>query len=183
MTHLSEFSGQESELLMSLPYKVGMYISYADDEDGEHDDVAEQKALKHCLKAIIPLYDEKPFVQDILKKSMSFQSEWERWGTQAFHAPREAEKAITLLRSKASLNELKSFRAALMEIATTVAQAHGEFSSFDEEEQESGFSALVGKIVGGFSGLSKDDDNHPMNISASEDSAIQTLKEALTIKA
>lgn len=180
MTHISAFSAEEIELLMSLPYKVGMWLSYADDEDGESDDEQEQKALHHCLKAIADLYEEGSLVKDVLKQTLSMKSEWPRWATQAFHVPSEAEKAVSLLQSKVTEDEMKAYAAALIEIATTVAAAYGEFSSFDEEEPEkTGFGALVGKIVSGFSDLSKDDENHPMNISAAEDSAIAELTSIL----
>ncbi len=180
MTHLSSFSAEESELLVSLPYKVGMWMSYADDEDGERDDEKEMAALEHCIKAIAGLYEDQPFVKEVAAQTLRLRSEWARWETQAFHVPAEAEKAVSLLKSKATSDELKNYGSALIEVATIVAQAYGEFSSFDEAEPEStGFGALVGKIVSGFSELSKDDDDHPMNISASEDSAIAQLAQIL----
>lgn len=87
---------------------------------------------------------------------------------------------MVILKPVASESEFKAYRTTLIEIATTVAQAHGEFNSFDAPaEEKTGFGALVGKIVSGFSDLSKDDDNHPMNVSAAEDSAITELKQIL----
>lgn len=183
MTHISEFSAEEVECLISLPYKVGLYISYADDEHDEDDDDKEKDALEASIKAVAGLYEEKPFIQSVAEQTLALKSEWPRWATGAFQVEAEAQKAVSLLSSKASKDELKAYRTMLVEIATTVAQAHGEFNSFDAEEQKSGFGALVGKIVSGFSGIDKDDDNHPMNVSAAEDSAIETLKQALRVSA
>ena len=61
MTTLSDFSASELELLVSLPYKVGVYVSHADDEDGEVDDEREMAALESCIKAIASLREDKPF--------------------------------------------------------------------------------------------------------------------------
>ncbi|MEM7680044.1 MAG: hypothetical protein AAF182_03470 [Pseudomonadota bacterium] len=179
MTHISEFSAEEAERLMALPYKVGMYVSYADDEDGEGDDQKEMQALEESIKAVAGLYETQPFIQVIADQTLNMKMEWPRWAASAFQVENEIKTAVSLLRAKASDEELKAFRTMLVEIATTVAQAHGEFSSFDEEEQKNGFGALVGKIVSGFSDISKEDENHPMNVSAAEDSAIEDIKKAL----
>ena len=179
MTHLSEFSGEEAELLMALPYKVGMFVSHADDEDGEADDDKEMQALEESIKAVANLYEPESFIRSIIDQTLALKSEWPRWGAQSFHATSDAEKAVSLLNGKASEDDIKQFKTILVEIATTVAQAHGEFNSFDEDEQKSGFGALVGKIVSGFADLSKEDDNHPMNVSVAEESAIEDLKQAL----
>ena len=68
----------------------------------------------------------------------------------------------------------------LVEIATSVAQAYGEFG-VEEEQDEGFFSGLMKKIAGGIS--DGGEANHPMNVSAAEDSAIERIKNALTISA
>lgn len=179
MAHISEFSGEEAARLIALPFMVGMYISHADDEEGEGDDKKEIAALKSCIKAVADTYEDGSFIRSVVEQTMQSRDQWSDWNARAFHAPSEAQQAIVTLKATVPEPDLKAYRALLIEIATTVAQAHGEFSSFDEDDAQSGFGALVGKIVSGFSSKDKDDAGHPMNISASEDSAIETLKDAL----
>lgn len=100
-------------------------------------------------------------------------------GTQSFNVPDEAAQAKALLASRASESETKNYCAALMEIATTVAQAYGEFGEFDDEESGGLFGSIVGKITSSLSALSSEDANHPMNVSAAEDTAISALRNAL----
>lgn len=46
MAQLSSFSGEQAERLIALPYKIGLWISFADDEAGEGDDKKELEALE-----------------------------------------------------------------------------------------------------------------------------------------
>jgi len=181
MASLSGFSASELELLISLPYKVGVFVSHADDADGEIDDDKEMAALEACIKAIARLHDDKPLTADIMRQSLSMKTEWPRWAAQSFHVPDEARQAVVLLQGHASETEVKNYCAALVEVATTVAQAYGEFGEFDDEDTSGGiFGGLVSKISGTLSSLSADDANHPMNVSAAEDNALAQLKSALT---
>ncbi len=179
MTTLSDFSASELELLVSLPYKVGVYVSHADDEDGEVDDEREMAALESCIKAIASLREDKPFASETMNQALNMKSEWPRWAAQSFNVPDEAAQAKALLASRASESETKNYCAALMEIATTVAQAYGEFGEFDDEESGGLFGSIVGKITSSLSALSSEDANHPMNVSAAEDTAISALRNAL----
>ncbi len=180
MTTLDDFSSSELELLSSLPYKVGVYVSHADDEGGEEDDEREMDALESCIKAIASLNDDKPFAAEAMRQTLAMRSEWPRWAAQNFKVPEEAAQAKALLAGRANEQECKNYCAALMEIATTVAQAYGEFGEFDDDDEGGGlFGSIVGKITSTLSGVSADDANHPMNVSAAEDTAINTLRNAL----
>jgi hypothetical protein len=182
MTDLSQFSASEFELLVSLPHRAGIFISFADDLDGEDDDERELKMLETTLKAIAGLHKDKPLLAAIFKETLRLKSEWARWETKAFNISDDARAAISLLKSKAGEGAAKQYRAALMEVATTVAQAYGEFGQFDDADKNAGgFSALVSKVVSGFSGLGTEDKNHPMNVSASEESALSELSAALKV--
>ncbi|GJL85114.1 MAG: hypothetical protein DHS20C02_08890 [Micavibrio sp.] len=182
MSELSIFSDEEITLLTSLPYKVGVWISHADDEEGEADDEREMKSLSACLKAVAKEYDGPGLVDDIARETLKREPFWMEWTDQSYNILPDCEQALVLLKEKAGLQDAKNYKSALLEIAATVAQAYGEFNGFDEVPEEEGFfGSIVNKVVGGFSGMSKDDANHPMNISPSEDSAISQLAAALKI--
>jgi hypothetical protein len=85
---------------------------------------------------------------------------------------------VPVLRGKASVDEIKLFKRSLMEIGTAVAQASDEFG---DDNRDEGF---FGKILGKFSGPGRHmTPGHPMNVSASEDSALEKLRAALKGKA
>jgi hypothetical protein len=174
MTDLSVFSMAESELLVSLPYRVGVWVGHAEDEEGETDDVRESKALQSCIKQISALHDDVPFIKNLVAQTLRLRSEWPRWQAQSFNIIDDAAKAMNLLKSKATAAEAKAYRAMLMEIATAVAQAHGEFGQWGEADE--GFFA---RVAGKLKSLSQDSDDHPMNVSAAEETAISELATVL----
>lgn len=182
MTSLAHFSAEEAELLISLPYRVGVHMSHIDDEDGEVDDRREMASLKACIQAVAALRNDRPFAAEIMKETLRLQFEWSRWAEKSFDIFDDAARAVSLLKSKAGEGTARSYAATLMEIATAVARAYGEFSTFDEEERQSGIlGALLGKIIEGFSELAPEDEGHPMNVSASENEALARLSSALKI--
>lgn len=179
MTTLDDFSASELELLVSLPYKVGVYVSHADDEDGQLDDEREMDALQSCLKAIASLNEGKPFTAEVMRQTLAMRTDWPRWAGQSFNVPTEAAQAKALLTGHANEMETKNYCRALMEVATTVAQAYGEFGEYEDDEKGGLFGSIVGKITDTLSAMSSDDANHPMNVSAAEDNAISALRDAL----
>jgi hypothetical protein len=173
MTQLVAFTAEETDLLVSLPYRVGVWISHADDIEGEADDERESKALHSCIKAIAKIHQEQALIVEIMAETLRRRAQWNDWTENSFHALTEAQKAVAVLRTKGTATDIKHYRAALMEIAASVARAHSEFGAFDEAESEGIFT----KIAGAFSSLA--DADHPTNVSASEDSALSRLAAAL----
>ena len=180
MSSLADFSDDERALLVCLPYKVGVFVSYADDESGERDDEREMDRLEECIMAIAGLHVSKPFTAEIMRETVEMRDKWPQWAAQSWHVPDEAARAVKLLQARASETELKNYSAALMEIATTVAQAYGEFGEFDDPDEGGGiFGSILTKVTKNLSVLTQDDDAHPMNISAAEDTALSRLRAAL----
>jgi len=181
MTTLNDFPDAGRNLIISLPYIVGVYVSHADDVDGEHDDAREIAALENAIKGIAKLHEGQPLVAEIMRESLAHKDQWSHWEGRMFQAPRLAEEAIALILQVGSETNAKNYRAALMEITSAVAQAFGEFGEFDEEPSKGFFGSVMDKVVGGLSTLSEDDAGHPANISAAENSAIHQLQQAMKI--
>lgn len=182
MTSLAHFSASEAELLISLPYRAGLLVSHADDEDGEIDDRREMAALAACLKAAADLRKDSPFTAEVMKETLRLRFEWPRWAEKALNVYDDSALAVSLLKSKAGESTARAYGAGVMEVATAVARAYGEFSTFGEEEEENGvLGALFSKILEGFASLSPDDEGHPMNVSASEGGVLSRLSAALKI--
>lgn len=178
MTQLSAFSAEEVETIVSLPYRVGIHVSYADDEDGEQDDELETRALEACLKEVVKTHEAVPLSQEIAQEVLDSKDKWDNWTQGVFNIEPQCEKAVALLKSQASESEVKDYIKMTLEVASAVAQAYGEFG--EEQEPEKGFFGnVMGKIMGGFSTMGEDDTGHPMNVSPAEDSAISRISKAL----
>ncbi|PCK00502.1 MAG: hypothetical protein COA45_01600 [Zetaproteobacteria bacterium] len=178
MTQLSSFSDDDIELIVSLPYRVGMHVSFSEDEEGEQDDEREMRALESCIKEIAKLYEGSELTKEIALEVLRSRDKWESWSQGVFNIEPQCEKAVLVLKAQASEAEVKSYIKMILEIASAVAQAYGEFG--EEPAPEKGFfGKALSRIVGEFSGLSSEDANHPMNVSAAEDSAISSIAVAL----
>ncbi|MGH1402815.1 MAG: hypothetical protein ACRBDL_01080 [Alphaproteobacteria bacterium] len=178
MSQLSFYTDEDFKAIVSLPYRVGINVSYADDEEGEQDDEREMRALSACIAEISRLHDGVELTKAIAEEVLNSKDEWAEWSQGVFNIEPLCEQAILALKKQANADEIKDYIKMVLEIATAVAQAYGEFG--EEPEPEKGFfGKAMTKIVGGFSGMSDDDANHPMNVSAAEDSAISTIAAAL----
>lgn len=178
MSEFDIFLDEEKLLLASALYKTGVWISYAEDLEGEEDDIREMRALGACLRAVAKKYEGPGLVDDIARFTLSQKDVWEEWADDVYDPRDEIGKALALMKNKAPKDDLKKYKAALYEVAVTVAQAHGEFIQYDEEEPEesSAFGALLGKITATFLGKGAEDADHPMNVSSVESQNISQLK-------
>ncbi len=176
MTSLSDFSDEERTLLVSLPYKVGIWVSHADDTEGEQDDDVEMDALERIIREVAKHHEDMPFVHQIARETLKSKDKWPAWTDESFHVLKSCEKAMVLLKSRAEERTVNNYRKSLLEIAQTVAEAWGEFGGANAEAP-AGFGALVGKISGMFG--KNDGTNHAMNVSAAEDSSLSQLAAVL----
>lgn len=174
MTQLSDFSPEEIGSIVALPYRVGMHISFAEDEDGEQDDELEMRALEASIREISK--NKTGLVAEIAAEVLNRKSDWEKWSEGVFNIEPMCKQAILTLESKASADEAKAYVRMNIEIAHSVAQAYGEFG---EDKPESGFfGKMMSTIV---ERMNSDESSHPMNVSAAEESAIARIKSAMKV--
>ena len=179
---LEPIPASELENLISLPYRVGIWISEADDEDGEWDDEEEHDALQGILNEIADLHADTPIVQALCQETVRAQESWGVWHNHIFTILEDSARAIHVLDTHVSRQCARNFRAALLEIATTVAQAWGEFGEdFASQSTQNPLKSLAKSVIGKFRKLSTTDKNHPANISPAEHSLLSRLHEALAI--
>ncbi|MFP4313463.1 MAG: hypothetical protein ACLFR0_03955, partial [Alphaproteobacteria bacterium] len=169
--------------IISLPYKVGIWVSHADDVEGEADDIHEIKALERGIPKMSALHEDSLLVQQVASEIMRLKDQWEVWEDQCFHVLKTAPDTMTLVLEYFGEKEAKEYRAFIMGLGKIVARAASELDAFDsvEEEKEGFLGSMIGKIVGGISSTGKDDVNHPANISPAEGSALSQLSAALKI--
>jgi hypothetical protein len=176
MSDLAGFGEDEIELVSGVLYKVGVWVSHADDVDGEEDDEREMKALGACMRAVAKKHDGPGLVDDVARVVLARTDRWEEWTDYSFNVLPDVARAVAVMKAHGTKDDVKNYKMALVEVGSTVAMAHGEFGQYDEDEEKSGFGALLGKITSGFG---KDHKDHPMNVSAAEDGVLSELKAVL----
>lgn len=181
---LSTLPEDRALAIISLPYKAGLWVSHADDIEGEADDANEMKAIERGVPALAELHSGSGLVQDVASEIIRLKAQWDNWEEECFYIVKQAPDIMKNIQAEFGLTEAKEYRRFVMELGKMVAQAHSELSAFDavEEEKKEGFlSGMVGKFVGGLSSMKDDDTGHPANISPSEKSALSQLSAALKI--
>lgn len=178
MGQITGFNEDELEAIVSLPYRAGLNVSYADDEDGERDDELEMEALTACLTAFVNAHDGEELIRDIAQEVLNSKDKWDKWSQGVFNIEPLCDKAMNALKPKVSAEEAKAYVKMVVEVGTAVAQAYGEFGE-QPEVKKGFFGKAMDNIIGGFAGTSADDTNHPMNVSAAEDTAISNITAAL----
>lgn len=172
MKELSSLSPEEIEIIVSLPYKAGIYISYAEDEDGGKDDDREMRAMERALSAFAQGDDNSPLIKEIASEILRRKSDWSGWAEGVFVIEPECEKAVKIIKPLVSNRDFQAYIKMIIDITTDVAQAYGEFGM--EPEKPSGIMGFVKKMMG-----APDDADQPMNVSAAEDDSIARIVKAL----
>ena len=175
-SHLQDLSQKEQQLIYGLPYRVGIWMSHADDEAGQEDDTKEMEALHQALSHYANDDSVPSFINEVAKETMGHKDHWDVWENNAFDVLGDCETAITILREKTSEAARNNYKKLLVGIARKVAGAYGEFGG-DFEDQGSFLERMAEKIASKIKG--EDEDQAFANISAAEDAALRRLVVAL----
>ncbi len=184
MNEFEKFSGEQRDLLVALPYRVGLWLSKCDDSGGHDATDAEVKALEIIIRSYAEDFCKSEFVEDIMRETLARKNDWERWRENTDNVPRECSQAVDMLAEKIERKHIAYFKHDLMDIANSVATAHGEF-----EEGAMNFSDkmwilsryVCGRIKGAFTKQPFSGMDELLRISRKEDAALKTLTAALRI--
>lgn len=129
MSFLDNLTASQREMVISLPYRVGLWVS-GSDLVGGGDSV--QRELQ-ALTAVLHGFAEETFgsetIQRIISETLKRRDKWAHWATQMDSVPEDCETAIDLMRDHSDLKDVNAFRNHLMEIGEAVALAFQEDAS------------------------------------------------------
>ena len=127
MNFLDQLLPDQRDLLVSLPYRVGLYVSQSDTSGGNESDEAEMQALS----SIITAYSQEVFgaetVQYVVGETVQRKSEWKGWSKDLEMLEGECHKAIDILSEAVDEKEVSAFKRSLLEIGESVALAFREY--------------------------------------------------------
>jgi hypothetical protein len=126
MTFLDQLSFDQKEMLISLPYRVGLWIGRSDMTGG---DKAEEKEL-NALSSIIRGFAEEIFgsenMQHIISGTMARKEQWPVWAKDINSVPEDCRMAVEVMAQHTDAKDVRVFRNHLMEIGEAVALAFHE---------------------------------------------------------
>ncbi len=180
MAFLEKFAPDERELLVSLPYRAGLWISVSDQTGGIHADDKEANALGEIIREKASGMFESAFVHEVMADVCDRRSGWNSWTNDLDKVPDECGRVVELISKKLSSRDLDSYRHNIMAIAIEVARAFREF-----DKNTPLFSRLwtklriwLDKVVGVTKGVTYESEDL-LNVSFEEDLALAKLSDAL----
>lgn len=127
MSFLDDLTAEQRDLLVRLPYRVGLKVSQSDDTGGDQSDEEELRALESLITA----YSQEVFgaetVQFIVSETVSRKKEWAGWSHNLDTVEAECHQAIDLLATCVDEKEVSAFKNHLIEIGESVALAFREY--------------------------------------------------------
>ncbi len=182
----SDFNPEEKALLVSVPFRVGVWLSHCDPDGGDISALKESIALEHLLNVIAGNFCESAFVMELMEKTLSARNQWPSWENDAKTVLQDVTRSIEILEHRIRSGDLASYKASLMEIALAVAMAYNEalenkplvdkLNACARLWFENTIGQMKGKRTSGEFGLH-------MNISEIEERALKELADALHIDA
>lgn len=183
MSFLTDLSPEKREMLASLPYRVGVWVSQSDSVGGSESEAQEEQALSNILHAYAEEIFGSETVQHIISATIARKDEWPKWRQNMGEVIVDCRYALDIL-AEASVEkkEISAFRQHLMEIGEAVALAFREGGD-DEmnfmERVEILIAFLRARMRAMKAGQPHKAYSEFVNISPGERRALQTLAEAL----
>lgn len=163
---------------MSLPYRIGLYVSYADITGGWEAQEAEQQSLANILRQYSEDFCKTEFTQTVLMEALNRRHEWPSWGRGIDNLPKETGHIVNVLMPLLGEKQMHGFKEVLVDIAISVAMA------FQEERDSASLPKAGHKNGAGFLSLFKKrkPDNgllDHVHISAAERQALRRVCDAM----
>lgn len=179
MSGLQRFLPADQDLLVGLFYRVGHWMSDADDTDvGTESEKAEEAQMIRVLTKLSQSENVGQLCREISAEALRQKGSWSRWSGQADSFIADVVKGKKAILGQTTVEEFQLFGKSLVTIATAVARAYRE--SEDMEAQETGFLSWLTEKSNHISIALSDREAHKdLNISPAEDNALIELVEAL----
>jgi hypothetical protein len=180
---LSVLSENEREIVISLPYRVGLWIGASDSTGGDDSNTQEKQALESIISGFTQDVFGSELVQHIMSSTMSQKDRWEVWAENVADVPQDCEKAIHSLKNFFDEKEVSAFKQRLLEIAEAVALAFREYEEFNFiQKLQVNVLYFFSKFNTSFRQNENNSKNRFLNISLQERRALYTLADILDIK-
>jgi hypothetical protein len=176
MSFLERLSPDHRQLIIRLPYRIGLWVSQSDTSGGAEADEREKQALSNILHAVTEDMFGAEAIQYIMSDTIRNKTEWPKWHANIDMVPTECRDAIDLMRQYAEPKDAKAFKNHLMEIAEAVALAFREEDGGTSVFQA--FGMYVSYMFGPKKGRKRSFSEF-QNISASERKALEAIADAL----
>ncbi len=184
MSFLNQLSDDQRTNIVSLPYRVGLWVSESDSAGGDQADAQELQALSNILNGFAHEVFGSESVQHIISETVDKQNEWDGWGKNLGNMEEDCRVAIDVLYAAVDEKEVSAFKQHLIEVAEAVALA------FREYDPNQSFASRLPVYISYYTGMIKASIRKQpyksleqfLNISASERKTLGALAQALGMR-
>ncbi len=183
MTYLSLLPAEIQDLVVRLPFRVGLYISESDQTGGDESAEAERAALENIVTFYVEDTVKSEFAHDVMLQTLNLKSKWGGWGKDITKVPEECWTVVKAMAGIVPEKEIMALKHNLLEVGITVAQAYCEFneSASTLNKIEVYVAIFFRKLQAMFGGEVLPPDESSLNISPAERSAIKLLADTMGI--
>jgi hypothetical protein len=180
MSFLDSLSTEQKETLISLPYRVGLWVSYSDNTGGAQADEQELQVLSNIINGFAQEVFGSEVVQYIMAATVGNKDRWQDWTKQLDDVPYDCRVAIDILAEYAERKDIAAFQKHMMEIGEAVAVAFSEYEHNGALDKALVYAAYYKQA---FTARIKKKTPKPLHeyisISKNERLALETLAQAL----
>lgn len=177
MAGLAKLTTEERALIISIPYRVGVWVSNCDDNDKTRmDDKRESQTLELVISKMSKAHRKMPFAASVMSEVQGQRQIWDTWARSASEVEilSDVQKALELAHQKLSPKEAGQYKQAVWNIGIAVAQAFGEHIDPDNEMHLNRFFSWMGSFI-----TSPPLKKAPENMSEAEKTALKKLRSVL----
>ena len=184
MAFLEQLSAEEKEMLVSLPYRAGLWVSSADKTGSPTAEDTEVATLEKIITDMGHGMFDSAFAHEVMAETFARRSDWKSWASGLETVPDTCAKAVAVIARKLGAHDLDGYRQNIMNIGMAVAEAFREFdlnTPFPVRVftyAKLALDRLIGKLTG-----QEFESNDILNVSYDEDVALAKLAKCLGIDA
>ncbi|MEZ5814096.1 MAG: hypothetical protein R3E13_05150 [Alphaproteobacteria bacterium] len=135
MDVLNKLSVEERTLIVSLPYRAGLWVSQSDSAGGDEADEKEHTALANIVDGFSQNVFGSELLQYIMNETVGRKDEWPVWEEASGDVLRDCARALDVLRGVVDEKDVSAYSMRLMEIGEAVALAFREYEEGSALEQ------------------------------------------------
>jgi hypothetical protein len=180
MAFLEKFAPEEREMIVSLPYRAGVWVGKSDGGPAPEAEDSELAALERVIRELGRGTFKSAFAHEVMAETLARRKDWPEWAKNAADVPASCEKAVALVTAKLGPHDLDGYRNNIMRISVAVARAFREFD-YTESPVVRAWTYVklsLDHFIGLFTGERYSNDDI-LNISYTEDMSLATLARAL----
>ena len=127
MDVLEKLTPEQRTLIVSLPYRAGLWVSESDQDGGDEAQEKEMTALANITEGFAEQVFGSELLQYIMDETVKGKAQWQgSWAENLDKVPEECTQALNILREHVDEKEVNAFSTRLMEIGEAVAVAFRE---------------------------------------------------------